>query len=351
MPERIRNFALYGDTDKESYNAVRSKIQEHNRFIAFIFASVATLLITIMLILSLSQEGFAGSKHVYIWGIIFSVIQVIISILARKIPALSYVSVYMAISVFLIYGIAIATLTRPEEQTVTFMVLMIFVPLIFIDRPIRMGLSIIVFIIVFIIMACRTKTGSTLSVDITDAIIFGILAIVAETVVNRANIRGYVLENRLHIMSETDQLTGLNNRNCYELRIPLYPSLYHTSICCVYVDVNGLHELNNTHGHKAGDEMLCFIADAVRKQFGQKDVYRVGGDEYVAFALDTSEEEIQKKIEAMRESITEHGYHAAIGYDYSEKKDIDISKLIVSAESKMYKDKAEYYKVRDRRQR
>ncbi|MCR4658444.1 MAG: diguanylate cyclase [Lachnospiraceae bacterium] len=351
MLETIRNLALYGGTDRESYNAVTDKIQEYNCFIAFIFASVATLLISIMLILSQSQEGFSGSKYVYIWGIIFSVVQIGISLMGRKIPQLSYVSVYMAISVFLLYGIAIGTLTRPDEQTVTFMVMMIFVPLIFIDRPVRMALSLIFYIIVFIIMACHTKSGSTLSVDITDAIIFGILAIVSETVVNRAKIRGYVLEYRLHIMSETDQLTGLNNRNCYEMHIPQYSSQYNDSVCCVYIDVNGLHELNNTQGHRSGDEMLAFIADAVRKQFGQKDVYRVGGDEYVAFAMDIPEEEINRRLEAMRKSITDKGYHAAIGYTFSGEKEADISGLIMSAETKMYKDKAEYYKVRDRRGR
>ena len=152
-------------------------------------------------------------------------------------------------------------------------------------------------------------------------------------------------------MSETDQLTGLNNRNSYEMRIPLYRSLYQNSICCIYVDVNGLHELNNTQGHKAGDEMLCYIADSLRKQFGIKDTYRVGGDEYVAFAIDIPKEEIERRIEAMCESITEKGYHAAVGYEFSGKKDQDISRLIVGAESKMYKDKAEYYKGRDRGER
>ena len=257
----------------------------------------------------------------------------------------------MAISVFLIYGIAIATLTRPEEQTVTFMVMLIFVPLIFLDRPIRMAASLLVYIIAFIIAAKLTKTDPVLSVDVTDAVIFGALAIVSEAVVYRAKIRGYVLENKLHIMSETDQLTGLNNRNCYEWRLCTYPELYKHSVCCIYIDVNGLHELNNTKGHKAGDEMLCSIADVVRERFGSKDAYRVGGDEHVAFCLDTPLEEVENRIEEMRSQITEQGYHVAVGYEFSSKKNTNINDLIVLAESRMYKDKSEYYKTHDRRAR
>ena len=37
----------------------------------------------------------------------------------------------------------------------------------------------------------------------------------------------------------------------------------------IYIDINDLHELNNTKGHKAGDEMLQYIAEVMRKQFGK----------------------------------------------------------------------------------
>lgn len=351
MWERIKNFAFYGDSDRESYQAIKDRIESYNRITALVFALVASILIGVMLLLSYYQDGFAGSKPVYIFGIIFSLVLIVVSLKAKTVPSLTYVSVYMAVSVFLIYGIAIATITRPEEQTVTFMVMLIFVPLIFVDRPIRMAASLIFFITIFIIMAYRSKTGSVLSVDVTDAIIFGLLSLVSETVVYRAKIKGYVLENKLHIMSETDQLTGLNNRNCYEWKLSAYPSIYRSSICCIYIDVNGLHELNNTKGHKAGDDMLQYIADVVKRQFGIKDTYRIGGDEYVAFVLDDSEDNIKTKISDMNSQISEKGYHAAVGYEYSSSKDVDINKLIVTAESKMYKDKSDYYKEHDRRAR
>ena len=162
MFERIKNIALYGGTDRESYNAVKGRIQENNSIMSLVFASVASILIGIMLMLSHTQEGFSESRPVYIAGLILSLIQIIISLHSRKVPWLSYISVYVAISVFLLYGIAIATLTRPEEQTVTFMVLLIFVPLIFVDRPVNIAVSLIFYIILFLIMAYRTKTGAVL---------------------------------------------------------------------------------------------------------------------------------------------------------------------------------------------
>lgn len=347
MLKRIKNFALYGDTDEASFNSIRERMQNYNCFIALCFASAATVLICIMFLLSFVVEGFAGTRPVYIYGLVLSVIQILIALLGRKHPLLSYISVYMAISVFMIYGIAIGTVTRPEEQTVTFMVLLVFVPLLFVDRPINIAVSLIFYIVLFIVMACQTKSGTILTVDIIDSIIFGILSIISETVANRAKIKGYVLERWLRIMSETDQMTGLRNRNSYEMRLPLYSTLYEKSICCVYMDVNGLHELNNTKGHKAGDDMLCFIANTALRQFGPHDLYRIGGDEFVAFILDTSEDQIISDIKIIQNTITTRGYYAGIGYEFSDKKNTDINKLIVAAESKMYKDKAEFHRTHE----
>lgn len=349
MWERIKRYALYGDTDRESYNAVKGKIEASNGITALVFASVASVLIGIMFCLSFFLDGLKGTRGVYEAGVLFSLFQVAVALAARKHPSLSYVSVYLAVSVFLLYGISIGTLTRPEEQTVTFMVMLIFVPLIFVDRPIRMAGSLLFYIILFIVLALRTKKGAVLGTDIADACIFGLLSIISESVINRVKIRGYVLEHRLHIMSETDQLTGLNNRNCYESRLEAYGERH--NIACVYIDVNGLHELNNTKGHKAGDEMLIYVADVVRDIFGREDTYRIGGDEYVAFAIGQSESEVEAKIAQMKQRVQARGYHTAVGHEHSQHRSMDIAALISSAEAKMYRDKAEFYSTHDRRRR
>lgn len=78
-------------------------------------------------------------------------------------------------------------------------------------------------------------------------------------------------------MSVTDQVTGLFNRSAFEKY--LYESDPHTfsPAVCVYIDVNGLHELNNKHGHEAGDQLLRAVAERLREQFPRDDFYRVGG--------------------------------------------------------------------------
>ena len=347
----IRNYALYAGVDSDSYNLVKQNIEKSNRIMAMVFSIVAFSLVSVMLGLSFLEEGFRKSRPVYLLGMVCCILIFFVTFLAKRFSVMSYVAIYMSAATFFHYGIALGTMTRPDEQTVTFMVMLLFLPLIFIDRPVRMWLCLMYFITLFIIGACMTKPENILSVDVIDAIIFGVLGMVSGTIVIRTKVRGYVLEKRLRVMSETDQLTGLNNRNCYEWRLERYPKQCKSRLGCIYIDVNGLHNLNNTKGHREGDRMLQYIAGEVQKQFGIHDTYRIGGDEYVAFAPDADEKQIQEKIEVLNSHVREKHYHIAVGYEVQNIDRIDMNKLIVQAESKMYRDKAEYYKQNDRRQR
>ena len=53
----------------------------------------------------------------------------------------------------------------------------------------------------------------------------------------------------------------------------------------MFMDMNGLKEINDGNGHNAGDEALKCLAGIIAEVFGRESVYRVGGDEFVAFAL------------------------------------------------------------------
>ena len=48
----------------------------------------------------------------------------------------------------------------------------------------------------------------------------------------------------------------------------------------MYIDLIGLHEINNHLGHARGDVVLCELADAARAYFGDDNIYRIGGDEF-----------------------------------------------------------------------
>ena len=141
--------------------------------------------------------------------------------------------------------------------------------------------------------------------------------------------------------TNTDVLTGLPNRNRYEAYMEtIGPSV--SGLTCVYIDANGLHELNNTKGHDAGDNMLKFIADTIRIAFGDEDSFRIGGDEFVSFIREQDRYALEKLIAVFHEELSRNGYHAAVGYCIGEK-GMEVTGLIKTAEMNMYADKKKYY--------
>jgi diguanylate cyclase (GGDEF)-like protein len=78
-----------------------------------------------------------------------------------------------------------------------------------------------------------------------------------------------------------DTLTGVANRRGAESRIEWYIARK-TAHCVVIVDLNGFKQVNDTHGHAAGDDLLKKFADELQKNMRATDlVARWGGDEFV----------------------------------------------------------------------
>ncbi len=152
--------------------------------------------------------------------------------------------------------------------------------------------------------------------------------------------------NVIKQMGSMDYLTNIKNRNSYEAEIGEIAAADAKNLWCMFLDVNGLHEVNNTQGHKAGDLMLCTVADAVKKAFGMQYSYRMGGDEFIAFDFDTTHEELLKKKKAIMAELALKGYHVSIGFEGASKNEygvFEIERLTAEAETIMYREKWEYY--------
>ena len=140
-----------------------------------------------------------------------------------------------------------------------------------------------------------------------------------------------------------DVLTGLQNRNRYE---KVCKTLKNNSknITCIYIDANGLHDINNTKGHLAGDQMLRFIADTLKVAFGDEMLFRIGGDEFIVFLKEKNISGINNKLSDIREILKKNDYYASIGV-YTADENIILDDAIKNAEKLMYEDKKKYYEL------
>ncbi|WP_243641861.1 GGDEF domain-containing protein [Vibrio sinensis] len=86
-------------------------------------------------------------------------------------------------------------------------------------------------------------------------------------------------------LAMTDTLTGIPNRLAMMRCIKEKIDYMHPFTICL-LDLNGFKQINDRHGHHAGDRVLHIIAQRVKRRFS---VYRIGGDEF-CIVIDTCDD-------------------------------------------------------------
>ena len=278
--------------------------------------------------------GAAGGLVFYLLPLVYK------DISGRKLGALIH-----AFTAFcFIFAILFDTIAYPEQNAAIFIAFILVIPILFIEDPRRMDALIFTGLAAFCLVSFNAKTEDVFAVDAVNALIALMISIPLIGSVMRSQAEKLVYQYRMEMLSEMDILTGVHNRNSYEGFIEMYPSLCKNTLACIYMDVNGLHELNNTLGHEAGDKMLKFVASQTKAEFGDRNTYRIGGDEFAAFAMDISEEHLKECIGNLNKAIENAGYHVSIGYIIKEPADITgMEAFVKCAESRMYEAKRVFY--------
>jgi len=99
----------------------------------------------------------------------------------------------------------------------------------------------------------------------------------------------------LTTLSRTDPLTGLFNRRCFEERYLAEfarSKRYRSAMVLLMIDLDHFKQVNDTHGHPAGDAVLRCVAERVQATLRDVDlVARYGGEEIIALLPETGPEE------------------------------------------------------------
>ena len=117
--------------------------------------------------------------------------------------------------------------------------------------------------------------------------------------------------DRLYDLSSTDSLTGLRNRRALQERLEEEferAERYGERLSLLLIDLDGLKELNDRHGHRAGDGALRKTAAAVRHGSRAADLAaRWGGDEFILLAPSTGRPEARQLAERICALVNEGG--------------------------------------------
>ncbi|NPA11080.1 MAG: GGDEF domain-containing protein [Epsilonproteobacteria bacterium] len=145
-----------------------------------------------------------------------------------------------------------------------------------------------------------------------------------------------------HFKSTHDPLTHLYNREFLMQKLKEFMKNKH-HFALVFLDLDNFKYVNDTFGHKMGDELLKKTAQILRNNLKGKDVIaRFGGDEFVILLPETTKEEAQKIFSHIKDEIakTFNMYKVTSSVGISEFPEIeDLEELLTAADEKMYQSK------------
>jgi diguanylate cyclase (GGDEF)-like protein len=158
-----------------------------------------------------------------------------------------------------------------------------------------------------------------------------------------AQLRRIAMFKKMQRLSLFDQLTGLGNRHAVDVFMENLDT--DMSIGIIYCDVMGLKGVNDRLGHKAGDELITRACRCLEDEFGEYNLFRLGGDEFLVLCSGIDEEELKTRVERLKLRMKKKDALMAVGYEWRPKSSGDIDSLLALADQRMYEDKRQYYKL------
>lgn len=160
----------------------------------------------------------------------------------------------------------------------------------------------------------------------------------------------YAIRHRNHVdmlyrLSYHDLLTNALNRNAFMDVLSQFRPGQYASAGIIYIDINGMKEINDFYGHHQGDKILITTVAKVFNLFKPDELFRIGGDEFVIITYDLTETDFYEKFNLLRNIFckkTNLPFSIATGSCWV-KSPSDLNSLLQQADSAMYTDKKKFY--------
>ncbi|MCR4644573.1 MAG: sensor domain-containing diguanylate cyclase [Oscillospiraceae bacterium] len=149
-------------------------------------------------------------------------------------------------------------------------------------------------------------------------------------------------------MANRDALTGVKNKRAYvqaETELDeMIDKQNNPPFAIVICDVNGLKQVNDTQGHKAGDDFIRSACSIICNNFKHSPVFRIGGDEFAVILKGTDYEHRTELMEQLDQVLRENPHNGVVIIaagisDFVPEQDMRVQDVFERADDLMYDNK------------
>lgn len=173
----------------------------------------------------------------------------------------------------------------------------------------------------------------------TDGILRGVVEDVTDEVLQT---------EALVVERDKDGLTQVKNRMAFQSMMEQFDinAALREKTAFIMCDLNNLKGVNDKYGHEKGDDYIKAAAKAICNSFGESEVYRTGGDEFVVLTKEWTQEQIEGALQQldafMEEYSSQNSFPAAVAAGiafYDPELDVRLEGTLSRADADMYRNK------------
>lgn len=317
MIESIIIFLETNNIGFPEYKAIRSKIEQQNTEMLSLIAITFFFCLSILHLLSLGIDTFRIDRALYFIGIIGIFILRILSEESIENNKINPKLVGYAKILFFAYGIADGIILHPTTSSLVFILMLVAIPILFIDRPIIIITETIMAAASFIFACLIFKTGDALASDLVCTALCGFIAIIVGCHLSHYRCKALDGEQKVHTL-----LFGVGNNidsapkakddaTCKSLS-KLSPLSFEGKLSCICLDTNDICLLDPSQDPKPRTKMLSSVSSIVHELFDDDHIFSHTSKKFIIFATNVTQDKLDVLTNQLNHHIQKAGYSARV---------------------------------------
>lgn len=347
----VENIWVYSGLSAEDYQNIQQSVARKNLKLLKSAIRSFEVLAGVLLVATLFIKQLNASKSFLLITLVGMIVMEIVIRVCDLTDLFTLRTVcYVFLTAVYLFATISGTVGSPGQSAILYFILLFVGPLLFIDKPYRMALFLVIMTVIFRYLALHYKEPEIAAFDVTNAISYTALAILLYLLTSRTKADEHRLRWEIAKQRDTDELTKLLTKNAVERKITRYMEANPSKPAMMLViDLDNFKHINDTFGHAYGDAVLRLMGECIRNSFREDDYKgRFGGDEFVVFLPGVDDKQqvvtyVNNLVQMMKTRVVtpEHAnpVHGSIGIAMYPNHAYTYEKLFEKADEALYHSK------------